>query len=102
MNQGGVAKEGVQNAGSSNLLATPDASYGGSKFSNFSSDSKDTRGYLEDQGTLEIPLMEPKPVGCFKRWFPNGLLPHGSMLASGFNLASATLGAGALSLPSAM
>lgn len=33
--------------------------------------------------------------------FPN-LLPHGSMAASGFNLASATLGAGTLAIPQAM
>lgn len=43
------------------------------------------------------------PIGrCWRSIFPHGLLPHGSPAASGFNLASATLGAGTLSLPSAM
>lgn len=43
------------------------------------------------------------PLGrCWQRTFPHGLLPHGGMAASGFNLASATLGAGTLALPSAM
>jgi amino acid permease len=39
--------------------------------------------------------------GCFG-YFKGGLLPHGSMAASGFNLASATLGAGTLAIPAAM
>jgi amino acid permease len=40
---------------------------------------------------------------CCKCRFPHfNFLPHGSMAASGFNLASATLGAGTLALPQAM
>ena len=42
-----------------------------------------------------------KSMCPFRFRLPN-LLPHGSLQASGFNLASATLGAGTLALPSAV
>lgn len=40
--------------------------------------------------------------GGFLSCLKHGLLPHGSLASSGFNLAAATLGAGTLGLPAAM
>ena len=73
-------------------LGTPDVSMATAKF---------CREPTEDVHDVS-PAEDNVKAGCWKRMFPNGLLPHGGMLASGFNLASATLGAGSLSLPSAM
>ena len=44
----------------------------------------------------------PGLFGGLKRVLSHGLLPHGSIASSGFNLAAATLGAGTLSMPSAV
>jgi amino acid permease len=51
-----------------------------------------------------VPAQEDgSEASCCKCRFPHfNLLPHGSMAASGFNLASATLGAGTLAIPQAM
>lgn len=52
--------------------------------------------------TKLVPAAE-EPSSCCKCKFPHfNLLPHGSVAASGFNLASATLGAGTLAIPQAM
>jgi amino acid permease len=58
---------------------------------------EDVRG--EKDHLFEDDIKEP---GCMDRLRRINLLPHGSIAASGFNLASATLGAGTLGLPQAM
>jgi amino acid permease len=71
------------------------------------SDGKDYLLQANSEGYGDVPAYQAEEKhaeegnGCFG-YFKGGLLPHGSMAASGFNLASATLGAGTLAIPAAM
>lgn len=69
------------------------------------SDLDDIHHSHHERTSLVAPDLhkDEEPITCCNCRIPHiNLLPHGSMAASGFNLASATLGAGTLAIPQAM